>query len=335
MILEKPILITKNIKEYIIKLDYKRLIRKGKTITQRTTIIKDGSRRIILVTRAINEKKTKIIQAAISISKKRFKITGIITFVKDKDIVKILKAKFKSSQIIKYPKISIIIPTLNEEKDLPNLLKSIKQQNYPCEIIISDANSKDSTREIAKEHNCKITEGGRPAKGRNNGVEESKHNLIVFLDADTILKKDFLKGNIKEFLKRDLDMAICYMKFSKATPSIKITEKFYNISFRIISKIYGIGTGFCIICKKDMHKKIKGFDESIHILEDMDYVRRAKLSGARYGILKSHYVIISPRRHEKEGPFKLTAKYSYAFFRGLIKGPMREEKVEYEWAKYD
>jgi len=43
------------------------------------------------------------------------------------------------------PFISIIIPTLNEEKFLPKLLNSIKEQNYKnYEIIIADANSTDN-----------------------------------------------------------------------------------------------------------------------------------------------------------------------------------------------
>ena len=80
-----------------------------------------------------------------------------------------------------------------------------------------------------------------------------------------------------------------------------------------------------------------GDDEKVveqHI-EDMDYARRAILKKARYGVLKSHYIVLSPRRYIKEGPFYLTAKYTYSFFRGLIRGPMKEKKVEYEWAKYD
>ena len=47
--------------------------------------------------------------------------------------------------------ISIIIPTLNEERYLPNLLESIKYQEYEdSEIIIADKNSKDGTKDIAK-----------------------------------------------------------------------------------------------------------------------------------------------------------------------------------------
>ena len=202
-------------------------------------------------------------------------------------------------------------------------------------MIIADFDSKDRTREIAEEYNCRIAKGGRPAKGRNEGVKLSKNGILFFLDSDTILEKNFLKDCINEFIKRDLDIAICYMRFSDRSISLKITERFCNFGIRMIARLYGVGTGFCIICKRELHDKINGFNEGVHILEDMDYVRRAILTRARYGILKSHYIILSPRRYIKEGPFKLTAKYTYAFFRSLVKGPMKKKRLNYEWAKYD
>ncbi|MEM5873123.1 MAG: glycosyltransferase, partial [Candidatus Aenigmatarchaeota archaeon] len=59
---------------------------------------------------------------------------------------------------IKNPKISVIIPTYNEEKYIEDTLLSIKYQrfNYPYEIIVSDSNSKDKTIEIAKKYANKI-----------------------------------------------------------------------------------------------------------------------------------------------------------------------------------
>ena len=68
--------------------------------------------------------------------------------------------------------LSIIIPTLNEEKLLSLLLKEIKKQNFlDYEIIVADANSGDKTVEIAKSFGCKIVKGGLPPKGRNEGAK--------------------------------------------------------------------------------------------------------------------------------------------------------------------
>ena len=65
------------------------------------------------------------------------------------------------------PKISIIIPTLNEEDYLSLLLESIKQQNFKdYEIIVVDASSTDDTLKIAQNYGCSIVGGGLPASVR-------------------------------------------------------------------------------------------------------------------------------------------------------------------------
>ncbi len=68
--------------------------------------------------------------------------------------------------------LSIIIPTLNEEKWLLFILESIKHQNFKnYEIIVADAGSRDKTIAIAKHYGCEIVPGGCPAAGRNNGAK--------------------------------------------------------------------------------------------------------------------------------------------------------------------
>jgi glycosyltransferase involved in cell wall biosynthesis len=54
--------------------------------------------------------------------------------------------------------ISVIIPARNEEKNLPELLESLKNQTYKkkFEIIVVDGKSKDRTREIAKSYGCRV-----------------------------------------------------------------------------------------------------------------------------------------------------------------------------------
>ena len=85
-------------------------------------------------------------------------------------------------------KLSIIIPTYNEENYLPLLLKSIQAQNFSdYEIIIADAGSQDRTREIARDADCRVVDGGLPAVGRNRGAESAQGEYLLFLDADVCL----------------------------------------------------------------------------------------------------------------------------------------------------
>jgi len=122
--------------------------------------------------------------------------------------------------------LSIVIPTLNEEKFLPRLLNSIKEQGFSdYEIIVADAESKDETTEIAKSFGCKIVKGGLPAKGRNEGAKRAKGDLFLFLDADIIfLSPKFLENLLKEFERRNLDVA----SFS-IFPENKIDRALYGV----------------------------------------------------------------------------------------------------------
>ena len=125
--------------------------------------------------------------------------------------------------MVNAPIISIIIPTKNEERFLPGLLKSIKKQTLKnIEIIIADANSTDKTKIIAKRKKCKIINGGFPDEGRNNGAKISSSKTLLFLDSDIILpSENFLERLLSEFKKKKLDVAGVYLKSIKTEKILK------------------------------------------------------------------------------------------------------------------
>lgn len=81
--------------------------------------------------------------------------------------------------------LSITLCTLNEEKNIDDCLQSLLMQN-PSEIIISDGNSNDRTREIASKYNVKIINSGRKGLGyqRKVAVENCSFKYIAIIDAD-------------------------------------------------------------------------------------------------------------------------------------------------------
>jgi len=230
--------------------------------------------------------------------------------------------------------LSIIIPTLNEEKYLPVLLNSIKKQNYKdLEIIVADAGSKDKTVEITKSFGCSIIKGGLPAKGRNEGAKIAKGNLFLFLDADTILPENFFEKALAEFKKRNLDIvSFCLEPQTKSNFKKFLFDAFYNLPILILEKILAHGAQ-AILVKKEIFEKVGGFDEKIKFAEDHSFVRKAKKFG-KFGILRKVRVFSSLRRFEKEGFIKTYLKYLLAEIYMIFLGDIKKDIFKYKFGNF-
>jgi len=230
--------------------------------------------------------------------------------------------------------ISIITPTLNEEEFLPKLLRSIKKQKFKdYEIIVADDGSVDKTREIAQKFGAKVVKGGLPAVGRNEGTKVAKGDLLLFLDADVILPKKFLERAIREFNRRNLEVASVQLDPQTSRKMIKfLFERFYNYPVKKLERFLPYGAmGYLI--KKELHQKIKGFDEKIKLCEDHDYVRRAAKLG-KFGVLKGVKISISLRRFYKDGWLKVLLKYMSAELHYHFLGPIKSDIFHYKFGHY-
>ena len=98
--------------------------------------------------------------------------------------------------------LSIIIPTLNEERFMQPLLKSlVPQLEKGDEIIIVDSHSNDRTVAIARKYRCRVV--SMPRKGiaaaKNKGARKAKNSIVAFLDADCVVSKRWLEKIKKHF----------------------------------------------------------------------------------------------------------------------------------------
>jgi glycosyltransferase involved in cell wall biosynthesis len=90
--------------------------------------------------------------------------------------------------------ISIVIPAKNSGATLDACLESIRGQEYSeCEVIVVDAASRDSTREVASRYGCRIitAEAGAP-ESRNIGFSMAKGDIFLSIDSDMVLEKGLL-----------------------------------------------------------------------------------------------------------------------------------------------
>lgn len=225
--------------------------------------------------------------------------------------------------------LSIIIPTLDEENYLPILLQSIKNQSFKdYEIIIADAGSKDKTLEIAGKYNCRVVQGGLPAKGRNEGAKVAKGNIFLFIDAEAVFQEHFLKKALLKFRERKLDIASCGLEPITKNKAYKILhEILYNLPARLLEDVFPYASNF-ILVKRETHERMGGFDEEITLGEDHAYVRKgAKI--AKFGFLKSLKLTLLPRRFQNEGWLTVSAKYYFCNLYNIFFGNVKSNIFKY------
>ena len=240
--------------------------------------------------------------------------------------------------------LSIIIPTLNEEKYLSILLSQIRKQKFSggeedksssspslsqgessvYEIIVADAGSQDKTVEIAKSFDCKIAKGGLPAKGRNEGAKIAKGDIFLFMDADnTYLPEKFLEKLIFEFKKRNLGVA----SFPIYPNGKKIDKILYGIHNNFVNFTQIPFATNVVLVKKEIFEKVGGFDEKITIGEDHYFAKQAA-KYEKFGFIKMEPILTSSRRLEKEGRLKTYLSYILAGVL-IIFGPVKSKIFNY------
>lgn len=207
--------------------------------------------------------------------------------------------------------LSIIIISKNEEHYLPALLESIKNQagirKKDYELILSDAQSTDKTREIAKRYGCRIIEGGLPSVGRNNGAKASRYENLLFLDSDIILPPDFLL-NLEKVFERGIECGSPRILPVTNDLFIKFIYGFYNKFAILMQHILPFSGGMCLFSTKRLFYKIHGFNEKMLLSEDHDYVTKAAKFG-KFSIVKDLHIYCDVRRIEIEGKSQFVYKY--------------------------
>jgi len=137
-------------------------------------------------------------------------------------------------------KVSVVIPTLNEEESIGHVLDKIpRDSRYEWEMIIVDGDSKDRTREIAREKGAKVIVEKRKGYGRayKTGFAAATGDIIVTLDGDDTYPAEKIPELVDYLLKNDLDFISCE-RFSKMQKgAMSTTHKFGNWVLTITTRI--------------------------------------------------------------------------------------------------
>lgn len=234
---------------------------------------------------------------------------------------------------------SVIIPAHNEEKYIGKCLQAVKSAakyvgDAKTEIIVVANRCTDKTVAIARHYGAKvvINEEKCIAAIRNAGVREAKGEIIVTIDADSLMTKYSL-CEIKFLLDSGNYVGGgTNPKFDRMSVGIAFSSAYVAMNLiPIMMKNGGYLSGAMFWLYKRDFDVIGGFDETLVSLEDMDFaVRLKKLGdkrGQKYGTLKRSYILTSSRKFDEFGDWYLIKNRSLT--KRIFSGKDREAADEF------
>lgn len=222
----------------------------------------------------------------------------------------------------KRPYISVVIPTLNEEKYLHRPLDSYKHQTFTdFELIISDGNSTDGTAALAKKYGATVVSYANTTvtMARQKGADVARGEIIVGSDADTKYPTDHLERIAKHFQNDPSLVAVG----SGGTFEPKPWWCYWGwkINYVIVEWIYRVSKNavyipaFNLSYRKSVFEKIGGYNTYLDFGGDeLDILARLKKSGKVVYDAKLHAYPSS--RRAKEGFWKLMIKHTLIDYYG-------------------
>ena len=181
-------------------------------------------------------------------------------------------------------KISVILPTINEEEGIGPTIDSInkkafEEKNWELEIIIVDGNSKDKTQEIALKKGAKVIVESRKGYGRayKTGMPQASGDIIVTGDADATYPFDYIHKYIQQLIDEDLDFITTdrFAKLHHGSMSVKhyFGNTVLNWTMRILffMNVHDSQSGMWIFKKKalDEIQAIERFNNGMPFSEEI------------------------------------------------------------------
>lgn len=206
----------------------------------------------------------------------------------------------------KSPTISIIIPTLNEEGYLPvTVTNTLKCADDPdrLEVLVVDAGSTDQTIKSIEGQNTRIFVKPefvlKKHKSLNFGIEQAAGDVLIFLDADTILPIGYDTLVLKMLDQPNVVGGAFEFSFDHSDWKLRLLQRFNRIRYRFGHMYYGDQAVFCL---KSTATEVGRYPPK-DLMESAYFCKRL-LTVGKLGLIKSP-VKTSARRFITNGFFKV------------------------------
>ena len=208
-----------------------------------------------------------------------------------------------------WPKISVIIPAFNEEAYIGRTIESLRAAaahfeslgGPAVELLVVDNASTDDTATVAARLGARVVSEGEHniSKVRNAGARAAAHEILVFIDADTLVPRELfvrIAGAMREGACEGGAVDVAFR------PE-RLAVRMYLAFCRVVGAIAGMAMGACQFCRRDVFDALGGYDERIYMAEDVDFMWRLRAAARRRGsmthFIRDLQVIASSRRFDR------------------------------------
>jgi len=200
--------------------------------------------------------------------------------------------------------VSVIIPTLNEARELPATLQRIHANPPPHEVIVVDAGSTDETTRLAAAAGAKVLpdHARQRAAQMNTGASQAGGEILLLLHADTWLLPTAIQTIEQVMQQAEVVGGAFRRRFRSPSVTLQITCWLADLRSRLLGWHLG---DQAIFVRREVFRKLGGFRE-IPIFEDLDFSRSLARTGRV--VTLGPPVVSSARRFERLGVWRTTAR---------------------------
>lgn len=204
-------------------------------------------------------------------------------------------------------RVSVVIPAHNEAQYLTAALHSAVEQDYPLQCLecaVVDNASTDGTAQIAEQfaaqhgdlHVVVVTEPSLGvSRAKNTGAQRASGDILLFLDADSRMTPHLVRDVVARYHAGSPAGSIRIVADSDS-----YLERGFFALMELGATLFGIRSQM-FYCSRPLFVELGGFDEELHLAEDLEFLRRAKESTREKGTgtvchVRTSAIATSPRR---------------------------------------
>jgi rSAM/selenodomain-associated transferase 2 len=193
-------------------------------------------------------------------------------------------------------KISIVIPALNESQFIGHTIRHLLKYGggKVIELFVVDGGSTDDTIRVAREAGAAVLSS--PEKGRaiqmNFGASQCTGEVLYFVHADTITPETYV-SDISRALSQGSQMGNFQYRFDSSSRLLQFNALFTRFQWLVCQ-----GGDKTFFIRRSLFFKLGGYDPAHVVMEEYDFVRRARKLGYKLAIIPAK-CIVSARKYEQ------------------------------------